>query len=231
MTQLTDQRNSSQSLTTQWVSRHPLISSPLILNVSDPLPPASRLVVLVPDVAIDLNDLAARIGRLAGEDRCEVFLLTVPASPDDKFSARETVFTLAAAIQSTELPVQIRVDSGGSYLKALKPILRPGDLLVCYAEMAPIGVTQDRPFIDVLASTTHLPVIALPGALPRPKTHVSSRILEVLMVLACLATIIAFFGLQVWLDHTLVGAWKTVLEILSVLLEIRLIWAIAALHF
>jgi len=231
MTQLTDQRTSAQLLDTQVITGPSIETSPLILHEGAPLPPANRLVVLVPEGAIDLNDLAARIGRLAGEDRCEVFLLIAPASPDDKFSARESVSTLAATIRSEELPVQIRVDSGGNYLKALKPILRPGDLLVCYAEMAPGEVVQNQPFIDVLASATHLPVVALPGALPHPKTHISPRIQEALMVLACLATIIAFFGFQVWLDHALAGTVKTVLEVLSVLLEIRLIWAVADRHF
>jgi hypothetical protein len=204
---------------------------PKIFHEGDALPACFRLFVLVPDCEINLNELAGKISHLAVPERIEVFLLTVPEHPDNKYTARCSISTLAAAVRMEELPVQIRVDSGGSYLNAVKALIHPGDVLVCYAEMTSSEVEKNKGFAETLAALTHLPVYTLNGALPRRKTYLSSQWIEVLLIGACLATIIAFFGLQVWIDRNLIGAGKTILELISVLVEIRVITLYAKIHF
>jgi hypothetical protein len=204
---------------------------PTIFHEGDPMPAGCRLFVLVPDCEINLNELAGKISRLAVPDRLEVFLLTVPERPDNKYTARCSISTLAAAVRMEELPIQIRVDSGGSYLKAVKALIQPGDVLVCYAEMTSSEIEKSQGFAETLAALTHLPVYTLNGALPRRKTYLSSEWVEVLLIGACLATIIAFFGLQVWIDRNLIGAGKTILELVSVLVEIRVIMLYAKIHY
>ncbi len=196
-----------------------------ILTEGQRLPACRRLVVILPDVEPDVFTLPKRIWNLAQADRHEVLLITKPGQPENEFHSRVNLTTLAACIRDARVTVQTQQVLGMSLIRAVEQCVRPDDVMVCFAEHQVPGFFKKNRLADLLAQTTHLPVYTLKGPAAEITDPLSSHLLDFVLLFVCLATLVAFFALEVWIDQNVTGASRAILEVLAVCVEV---WVVAA---
>lgn len=197
----------------------------LLIPTDQPLPPAQRLIVLIPDAEVNETEMARRIWRLASPRQLAVVYLGLTPDPLTEAPARRRLTTLAAVTRDEWVNVQTRLVIGSDWCRAVQACWRPGDLVVCQAEhMVPggfLGIWR-RPLGQRLVNALRAPVYLLTGlyeSLPMPPARRQARLLSWSIPLL---TLIIFFMLQVEIDHQMTGWLRTTVLTASVTLEFGL---------
>jgi len=188
-------------------------------------PPSStgRLVVVLPGV-VEPAFLARRILRAAG-DR-EVMLLGICPYPVHEAELRRALALLAAFIRNAGTAVDIRLERGQGWLQALSAHVSDDDLLACCIETD--SRASGRPLHDILSAAFRMPVYVFldPETEDEPAKGIGHRLAP---WLASLAVILGFLGLQITLTRSTDEAAKTLLLLLSLPVEVGMIWLCNAL--
>lgn len=182
-------------------------------------PPSERprLIVLVPDSRIDEEDLIERLAELATPSVGEIQFIGLGWSePGSRMALR--LESLAFKAQRLPVVISSRMIEARSWLKAIQGVARPGDQIVCHTEQ------QAGRLAEEIEATMPFPVHRLTGLHPT----LLSRILLVLGRMAFeifpLVVVAGFFWLQINLDGQTKGTVNTIVMILTVLVELGLIF-------
>src|SRR5512133_535015 len=130
----------------------------LILTEGDPLPPAKRLVVILPDADFDMTSLPRRIWELSAAGSRSVLLMIRPNSADDQLYAQMNLTSLAAIIRDTHFEVQTQLVVGQSLEQAAFQLAQAEDVFVCFEEQLVGGWLGKRRLAESLAQATQRPV-------------------------------------------------------------------------
>jgi len=205
----------------------PSLVAQLVIPEGQPLPPARRLMVLIPDQDTDETELARRIWALASPRGLAVVYLGLNRDFATESRARRRLATLAAVTRDDRVNVQTRLEVGVDWMRAVRALWRSGDLVVCHAEqMVRAGGLWRKPLGQALVSDLKAPVYLFSGfysELPMPSASLTARALSWLIPLAIL---VGFFLIQVQIDQAVTGWLRTTLLSLSVVAEFGmvLIW-------
>ena len=198
----------------------------LLIPADQPLPPARRLVVLVPNVDVDEAELATRIWSLASPRWLEVLFLSIFRSPETESLARRRLTLLAAITSDDRTHVETRLEPGGNWIQIVRRHWQPGDLIVCHAEQMLSGWSGGRRSLaKAIVSALNNPVYVLSGFYPELPTERPKWLARLLAWLPAFALLVIFFMLQVRITQGTTGWVQTALLCLSVIVEFGLIGA------
>lgn len=204
----------------------PSTTSQLLIPADQPVPPASRLLVLIPDQDTNETKLAQHVWALASPRHLAVVYLSLTHNSLLEARARRRLATLAAVTQDDWVNVQTQLLIDTDWQRAVRARWRPGDLVVCHAEqMVPSGFAGiwRRPLGQELAAALKAPVYLLAGfykSLPVPTTRHLSRVLSWSIPVVIL---IGFFMIQIQIEQQVTGWLRTTLLSASVALEFGLV--------
>jgi hypothetical protein len=193
----------------------------IVLEEGTGLRPARRLVVLVPAVDVDEVELARRIWEIAAPPGLAVLYLGLCASTAEEPAMQRRLITLASLTRDVRLPLETRIEFGRDWLRRIKPIHRPGDVIICHAEQH-TGLGH-RPLSRALRSLGG-PVWTLAGFYPSHDTTPHGLLSEVIFWGVSVAILVAFFWLQVRIVRLHDDWAHNLLLYLSVLAEGGLLW-------
>jgi hypothetical protein len=199
----------------------------LTLVEGQPLPAASRLLVLVPGPATSI-ELANRIWSLAATKKeVEVLFMGAAWENNDLYTMRRLLATLAAATRDQQVRVETRLATGKNWLQAIRAVWQPGDLIICHREQAITAWGFQRlPLAEAIAVTFQTPVYVLTGHYPeRPPAQPPWRVTtgRLLRFLLPFLIIAGSFGLQLFIGKSFTNWLYDVLMILSVAVELGLL--------
>jgi hypothetical protein len=173
---------------------------------------------------MELNEagfLARRIHDLADVHRSSVLLVGASTGSTSETELRRQIAIVAAFLRDAGTRVEMRLEHGSGWLDGMRFLLSPGDLVACCAAA------------DVLAARTGLPnrlaeQLRRPIYLIEAPRRVTSRRPNVLRMaspwIASAAIILGFLWLQMRLSQSGAGVETSALLVLSIPLEIALIW-------
>ncbi len=193
----------------------------------DVLSTASRLVVLVPDAGVDPNELAEEIRRLDPDGRLEVvYLALAPAADVDEPWVRRQLVTLGSLTRDGRPAVELRVEETKDWIRALEPIYRSGDALVCLRATASWWPWWGRPsFAETLARAFDATVVEVEGLTlgGRPS---SFRLVRSLLGTVPFLIVAGFLAVQIPLERSLKApGWERQgIQVLLLGIELSLIW-------
>jgi hypothetical protein len=189
------------------------------------------LVVILPDAELDIFSLAKQLWNLAAPDRRQVLLLTRPSFEENEYHSRVNLTTLASLIRDSSVVVQTQVVLGMSLDQAARKYSQADDVFVCFEDHHIHGFLKKERLANTLAQKNHLPVYTLKGSISEMTYPISARLLDFVSLAICLAVMIGFFVLEVWIDRNTMGTFHTILEILAVFTEAWIIAACATKSF
>ncbi|MBI5293720.1 MAG: hypothetical protein HY872_17735 [Chloroflexi bacterium] len=141
--------------------------SGLLMPADRPLPPARRLVALVPAVEEADGELAKQLWSLASPRALDVLLVGLCSQPDDEMRVRRHLATLAALTRDERLHVDTCLGLGRDWLDVVHAVGRPGDLVVCHAEQrARHGLALGQAVVRELGMPVYIFVGVYPKSLP-----------------------------------------------------------------
>lgn len=191
------------------------------------LTPTRRLVVLVPPGEITENILARRVWQLAVGSGLSVLYLTLSQTNDQTPYHRRRLTDLTMMTSNENVQVRSKASTAKNWSEAVNRILKPGDLLVCLANHQVFHhLIWPRRLGEQLAETGNVPVYMLGGLVIGSIPERRYAIKGILAWTASLALIIVFFGLQVGVDHSTVKPISTILDCLSIVVELYLIFKV-----
>jgi hypothetical protein len=198
----------------------------LLIPADQPLPPARRLVVLVPNVDVDEAALATQIWSLASPRSLAILFLGIFRGPETESVARRRLALLAAITRDDWTRVETRLEAAGNWPQLVRRYWQSGDLVVCHAEQMLSGWGGERRSLaQTIVDALNTPVYVLAGfyaGLPLERPKWLMRLLAWLPPLAVLAI---FFILQVSITQGTTGWLQTGLLSFSVILEFGLLGA------
>ena len=180
-----------------------------------------RLIVLVPDAEADYTPAIRRIWELANALGSRVQFLGLYRDAAEEPRLRRQLVTLSALLEDGTASAEVRVEFGTDWLRAIQSDLRAGDQIACFAGQR-AGLSR-RPLSQILESNLDVPVTILAN-LYRMEHSGSSWIRQTIAWTGSIGIIVGFFWLQVRMDQ-LTRDWAyTTLLIMSILVEVWLVW-------
>ena len=201
----------------------------LLIPEGASLPPAHRLLVLIPNLDVDEVELARRIWSLASPGGLEVLFLGMVRDDHEESRARRRLATLAAITRDNQTHVETQLQFGRHWLQVVRPVWKPGDLIVCHTEQTVLAWGLVRRSLDAtLVSALNVPVYVLSGFYPETPSGQPNRIARLIYEAIPFAIMAGFFWIQVQIDQLARGWVNIALMCLSVLVELSLIgiWAL-----
>ena len=187
--------------------------------------PATRLIVLVSPASTDEMPLARRIWTLALKARSEVLYVALVRDADEESRARRSLALLTSITRDDRLRVSSQAIFGSSWLKVLRPLVQPGDVIVCLADQTVkrfgrSAVPLSEHLIAKLGAVVH--VLDGSGAQPvRPRREIWPTIRTAVPF----AIVAGFLEFQMWITTQVArGAASNSMLALSVVVEFSLIW-------
>lgn len=182
--------------------------------------PVRRLIVLVPDSEADTANAARMIWELANAFGCHVQFLGLCKDATQEPSLRRQLVTLSAMVQDGNLFTDVKVEIGHNWLDVVRPNLREGDVIACFAEQR-AGLTR-RPLSQILESNLNTSVYILSG-LYQTNSPRLNWISTFTVWAGSIAFILGFFWLQTRIVQLQQDWAHMALLYLSILVEIGLI--------
>lgn len=192
-----------------------LTSSPIIQ-------PARRLMVLIPYLEADLAPIAYRVWELANASGARVQFIGLYTDATLELSLRRQLINLSAMVNDGKMIAETEVIFGKNWVDVVKLRWQVGDLVVCFAEQR-VGLLR-KPLSQVLLSDLDVPLFILSDLYPQNDSD-STWTTQIAAWVGSIAVIFSFFLLQVRIDHLAEGLPYIVLEILSITVEVWMIWA------
>ena len=173
----------------------------------------TRLVVLVPDGVIDYGKLVQELSMLITPSVSEMVLVGLGQRRSSSPASRRLA-GLASILQELPVHQKKQVIDASSWAEAVQMVAQPGDMIVCRA---------DR-LVEELSQVTASPVHLLPGLQLPLQTRVVRALKSLIFNLFPLTVIAAFFWLQVQIDAQNTGLIRMLILIMSVLVELGVIF-------
>lgn len=215
---------------TQLDSRPPTLTYP-IASHSDPstLPsvagqrprPGRRLIVLVPDAESDYTPVVHRIWELAKAFGGRVQFLGLCNEAAREPGLRRQLVTLSALVGDGTVSVESKIESGNNWLNAVKSNWHAGDVLACFTEQQ-AGIRR-RPLSQLLESNFAATIYVLDD-LAQPDRAQSNWKSVAAAWAGSIGIILSFFWLQVKIDQASSNWVDMAILMLSILVEVWLIW-------
>ncbi len=184
-----------------------------------------RLIVLVPDCLADNLGMAHKIHWMAIRDACEVYYLTLVDDYEKMLAVSRGIATVKAITAGNWLVVNSRVTETKEWLKALRDIYRPGDIIVCQEEqLVNQGPFKTMPVSEFLRETFHAPVYTISGFYHPEQVQVRHWLVSLLFWLGCLVILGVFTLLEIQMDQLAQGITRVTVLTFLVLFEVGAIW-------
>ena len=179
-----------------------------------------RLVVPVPSSDLDEAAFGQLVWRLATGADFGVLLLAKVREPQEELMIRRRLTTLAALMRRRLRPVETTVVYQSTWIRAMRQVRGPGDVVVCPAEESSAGRKRRRTLADKVVVELKMPVYLLdefgPDLDPRP----TFRLAQILAWAAPLSLLAIFGGVQIQIVIQTQGWLQTLLLVTTVGLEL-----------
>jgi hypothetical protein len=183
--------------------------------------PADWLIVLVPHTEADLSTAMRRVWELANAGSSRVRIIGLYENAIQELTLRRQLAGMSAMLGSSGIYTETEILPGHDWVDAVRTHSQAGDLVVCFAEQR-VGPLK-RSLSATLQSNLNLPVYILSGTYLQEDMR-SSWWKPIFAWIGFLGTLAGFFLLQVRIHHLISGWGRPVLVLISVCLELWVIW-------
>jgi hypothetical protein len=199
----------------------------ILVEEAAPLARTKRLVVLIPEHELDENGLARRIWQIAAPGALEVLLLSRSPEPGTEAYLRLRLASLASLVRDERVIAGFTFATGKTWVEAVERVKRPGDLLVCLEDQK--ASSRLKPGLDPgtqLFESLKAPVYFMNGLSLGPSLRQLRRRKEWVAWVSFLTTLAVFGWAQLQINRAMAGYLWTFFMMLSVLVEIAILWEI-----
>lgn len=195
---------------------------PTNLSHSSRPPQASthQLIVLVPSTEMDTTVLTRKVWELANVGAFHVQFIGLCNDAGNELATRRALISMSSMMNYGSVTSDVEVILGNNWVDNLKSRVSPDDMVV-YWDTQPASSLR-RPLSQLLRENLHVPLYIIPGRSVLRDAH-SAWNIQVAAWIGFIAIMLGFFFLQIKI-YQLANNWATVLALVSVIVELWLIW-------
>jgi hypothetical protein len=188
--------------------------------------PKKRLIVILPDDLAGNLDLANKIHGIALREQREVLYLTLVDDYAKMLTKSRSMATMVAVTTGNILTVNSRLLRASDWLKTLREINQPDDVIVCQAEQSvKNGLTGVIPLGEYIRSVFKHRIIIVSGYYKPVQEQLKRIAFQVLFLVGFLVIFSLFTTLEIYLDRSLYGVPRTILLCVVVCFEFGAVYA------
>jgi hypothetical protein len=196
------------------------ISTSVNLSTLSP-EPANWLIVLVPGIEVDLATATQRIWELANTGSRRIRFIGLYENTAQELVLRRQLANMSAMVNNTGIYTETETLSGSDWIEAVRTRLHVGDLIVCFAEQR-IGPLK-RSVSSILQASLDVPIYILSGNYLQGNARFNWWT-PIFAWGGFIAILAGFFLVQVRIHHLMGGWGRPVLVLISVCLELWMVW-------
>jgi hypothetical protein len=171
-----------------------------------------RLIVILPDGMAGNLDFAHKVHWMALQEQRKVLYLTLVDDNDKLLSKSRSMATMAAVTAGNLLPVHSKLVNASDWLKTLREISQPDDMIVCQAEQfVKKGLANAIPLGEYLRSIFTNQIVAVSGYYKPLREQLKRISFQILFLLGFLIIFGLFTALEVFMDRGLSGLPRMIL--------------------
>jgi hypothetical protein len=196
-------------------------SPTLSMTSTSTLESARWLIVLVPNVEVDLTPATRRVWELANAGGKRVRLIGLYENTMQELSLRRQMAGMSGMMGSAGIYTETEAISGRNWIEAVRSRWQAGDLVVCFGEQR-VGSLK-RSLSQVLQSSLDVPIYVLSGTYLQKGLR-SSLWTHLFAWTGFMTILPGFFLIQVRI-HQITDGWvRLALVLTSICLEIWMLW-------
>lgn len=177
----------------------------------------SRLIVLVPNDRINENGLSEALTALTTDSVSEIRFIGLGSDkPNSRLALK--LEDLLAKTNTLPVPVFMQIVNEKSWFNAVQLVARSGDQIVCLARL------NTGSLVEELRENMSFPVHIIKDTHPTLPSRIGHILGRVIFEIFPLIVVAGFFWLQIRLEVQLEGVINTIAMILTVLVELGLIF-------
>ena len=183
--------------------------------------PIHRLIVLVPQLDIDLGPSMQQLWELATAMNASVQFIGVYADSMQESSLRRDLVIMSAMVKDNKISTEAEVIYGTDWLEIVRSRWQPGDMVVCFAEQR-VGLFN-QPLSRLLQSHLDFPLYILSGSEPK-RVFRSRSLTQLFGWIGSIGIIVGFFLLQIHIELPSQSWVNNTLFLISMFVEIWILW-------
>jgi hypothetical protein len=197
------------------------LSTSVIVSAPADLEAASWLIVLVPSIEADLSRAVQRVWELANAGSRRIRFIGLYENPAQEFTLRRQLAGMSAMVNNAGIYSETEALAGNHWAEAVHARWQTGDLIVCFAEQR-VGPLK-RSLSSMLQSSLNVPIYILSGMYSQQDVRFNWW--RAIFTWAGFIVILgAFLLFQVRIHHLIAGWGRSVLVLISVCLELWMVW-------
>jgi hypothetical protein len=185
------------------------------------LEPARWLIVLVPCLEADLSTATRRVWELANSSSGRVLFIGMYENTKQELTLRRQMAGMAAMVSNAGIYTETEIVFGNDWGKAIRSRSHAGDMVACLEDHQ-VGPMR-RPLSMILQSTLDIPLYILSSSYVQKDARFKWGS-QLLVWSGYIFTLLGFFLLQIRIDKLTSGWIQTTLMLVSVALELWMIW-------
>jgi hypothetical protein len=190
------------------------------------LPPdPKRMVVLLPSQITDEAKISRYIFNLASKSNSDVILISLVSNYEDENSEKMRLATINALVSNPHFNVEYRVIWGKAWIKAVKEVILPGDLILCPKELTiPFKLFWQEQLSILILKSIDVPLLTYSGFYNSIRISPLVLFKKMIYWVGLLVVLVGFFWIESEIEISLTGWQNNFILILIVFAEIGAIY-------
>ena len=183
-----------------------------------------QMIVVINEDLANNSKLAQSIHWMGANDHCSILYLVPVERLENMLTVSRNMATMKAVTSANRLQVSVKTVLSEDWLKTLKKIVRPADIIVCQAEQTVMnGRFKPESLGDYLSEKFNNPVQTMSGYYHPVKTMAKKWMHELVGLLGVLVILGVFTWLQINGEKALVDPYASIYIMITFVIEMALV--------
>jgi hypothetical protein len=183
-----------------------------------------QLIVVINEDLANNSKLAQAIHWMGANDNCSILYLVPVERLDNMLTVSRNMTTMKAITAGNRLQVSVKTVLSEDWLKTLKKVVKPNDIIVCQEEQTVVnGRFKPEALGDFLSEKFNNPVQTMSGYYHPVQTMAKKWLHELIGLLGVLVILGVFTWLQITVDKALADPYASIYIMITFMIEIGLV--------
>lgn len=186
-----------------------------------------QLIVVINEELANNSKLAQAIHWMGANGHCSVLYLVPVSRPENMLTVSRNMATMKAVTSANRLPVSAKTVLSEDWLKTLKKVIGPNDIIVCQEEQTVLnGHFKPEALGDYLSEKFNNPVQTMSGYYHPVQTIAKKWMHELIGLIGLLVILGVFTWLQINVDEALADPYGSIFIMITFMIEMGaiIIW-------
>ncbi len=190
-------------------------------------PISKQLIVVINEDLANNSKLAQAIHWMGTNDNCSILYLVPVERLENMLTVSRNMATMKAVTSANRLQVSAKTVLSEDWLKTLKKVVGPDDIIVCQEEQTVLnGRFKPEALGDYLSEKFNNPVQTMSGYYHPVQTMAKKWMHELIGLMGLLVILSVFTWLQIKVDEALVDPYGSIFIMITFMIEMGaiIIW-------